>query len=406
MLMWLGEVKANDFTYVTNNGTITITRYTGSGPAGAVIIPATITGWPVTSIGVDAFGYNGLTNVTIPDGITNIDVDAFVGCSNLTSVIIPGSVISIGDYAFASCISLTNLMIGNGVTNIGVAAFSQCTQLAAITVDTLNCAFSSVEGVLVSSDKSALIAFPSGKGQTYSTPDSVTSIGDYAFWSCNSLTNVTIGNSVTKIGEQSFAHCTGLVSATFGSNLATIGGLTFNDCSSLTSVSLPDSVTGIGSGLAPLGGAFGFCLNLTNVLLGKSVTNIGDYAFVFCNSLLAVYSRGNSPSLGAQVFWGDKTTSYYLPGTTGWGPTFGGLPSVLWNPQAQTTDASFGVRQNRFGFNIAGTAGIPMVIEASTNLTVPTWVPLQSSTLTNGLIYFSDSQWTNYPNRFYRIRSP
>jgi hypothetical protein len=97
---------------------------------------------------------------------------------------------------------------------------------------------------------------------------------------------------------------------------------------------------------------------------------------------------------------------YYLPKTTGWGPTFAGRPTALWNPTAQTGDPSFGVRPNGFGFNIAGTADIPLVIEASTDLASRSWVTLQSCTLTNGSIYFSDPQWTNYPSRIYRIRSP
>ncbi|MGH7953958.1 MAG: hypothetical protein ACREFE_18830 [Limisphaerales bacterium] len=77
----------------------------------------------------------------------------------------------------------------------------------------------------------------------------------------------------------------------------------------------------------------------------------------------------------------------------------------MWNPQAQTSDGSFGVQNNQFGFNITGTRNIPIVVEASTNLG-GTWTPLQACTVTNGSIYFSDSQWINYPNRFYRIRSP
>ena len=83
-----------------------------------------------------------------------------------------------------------------------------------------------------------------------------------------------------------------------------------------------------------------------------------------------------------------------------------GLPAVLWNPEVRTTDGSFGVRENRFGFNITGTADIPVIIEAATSLAARSWVPLQSCTLTNGLIYFGDAQWTNFPGRFYRIRSP
>jgi hypothetical protein len=86
--------------------------------------------------------------------------------------------------------------------------------------------------------------------------------------------------------------------------------------------------------------------------------------------------------------------------------TLGGRPAVLWKPQIRTSDASFGVRQNHFGFNISGTPDIPIVVEGCANLAAQSWVPLQSGTLTNGLSYFSDSQWTNYPSRLYRIRSP
>jgi hypothetical protein len=95
-----------------------------------------------------------------------------------------------------------------------------------------------------------------------------------------------------------------------------------------------------------------------------------------------------------------------LPGTTGWGTTFGGRAAVLWNPSIQTTNASFGVRTNQFGFTITGTANIPIVVEASASLASASWTPLQTCTLTNGSIYFNDPQWTNYPARFYRVRSP
>jgi hypothetical protein len=128
-----------------------------------------------------------------------------------------------------------------------------------------------------------------------------------------------------------------------------------------------------------------------------------------------VYFQGNAPELPFaikypdSVFGGDNNAIlYHQSGTIGWGPTLGNpaAPTALWNPRALTDDGSFGVRQNRFGFNITGTPDIPLVIEASTNLAAQSWAPLQSCTLTNGLIYFSDAQWTTYPNRVYRIRSP
>jgi hypothetical protein len=107
------------------------------------------------------------------------------------------------------------------------------------------------------------------------------------------------------------------------------------------------------------------------------------------------------------VFNGDgNATVYYLPGTTGWTSTFGGRPAVLWNPQFETADPTFGVQNNQFGFTITGTTNIPIVLEASTDLATPSWTSLRNCTLTNGSIYFSDSALTNHASRFYRIRSP
>ena len=81
------------------------------------------------------------------------------------------------------------------------------------------------------------------------------------------------------------------------------------------------------------------------------------------------------------------------------------VPVVSWNPQMQTSDASFGVRTNQFGFNITGNSGLVVVIEACTNLASPIWFPVQTNTLTGGSSYFSDPLWTNHPARFYRLRS-
>jgi len=95
-----------------------------------------------------------------------------------------------------------------------------------------------------------------------------------------------------------------------------------------------------------------------------------------------------------------------LPGAGGWSSTFGDLPAIEWNPLIQTTDGSFGISNNLFGFNITGTNNFTVVVEASTNLVNPVWVPLQTNTLVNGSFYFSDPQWGNYPNRFYGLAMP
>jgi hypothetical protein len=85
---------------------------------------------------------------------------------------------------------------------------------------------------------------------------------------------------------------------------------------------------------------------------------------------------------------------------------FGGLPTERWNPEVLTSDASFGVRTNQFGFSLAGTSGLVIVVEACTNLVNPAWFPVATNTLTVGPSYFSDPKWTNSPARFYRLRSP
>src|SRR5260221_11715509 len=126
-------VQAQDYTYETNNGTIPITPFFGS--VGALTIPSTINGLPVTSIGIGAFVNNiRLTNVTIPNSVTNIGSAAFEYCEGLTNVTIPSSVTSIGNYAFDFCVRLTNLTIPNSVTSIGTNAFSFCTSLTSFAI--------------------------------------------------------------------------------------------------------------------------------------------------------------------------------------------------------------------------------------------------------------------------------
>jgi hypothetical protein len=291
---------------------------------------------------------------TIPNSVTSIGDYAFASCSTLTSVTIPNSVTSIGNGAFGGCTSLTSATIGSGVTSIGFWAFSECSSLSAITVDALNSVYSSVAGVLFNKSQSTLVQYPGGKAGSYAIPNSVTSIGDYAFASCSTLTSVTIPNSVTSIGN----------------------------------------------------GAFEFC-DLSSVTIPNSVTNIRSGAFEYCTGLNGVYFTGNAPSVGSLAFAGDfRATAYYLPGTTGWGTTFGGRPAVLWNPQMQTSGTSFGVRTNQFGFLIIWAGGGVVVVEACTNLTHPAWYPVQTNMLRSGASYFSDSHWTNSPARFYRLRSP
>jgi len=257
LLLALPVMVQAQFTFTTNDGAISIAKYTGAG--GAVTIPNMVKGLPVTAIGTNAFfGCISLSSITIPKSITSVGDNAFSYCLRLASVAFGKNITKIGSGAFFDCINLPDVTIPASVTSIGNNPFGSCSQLTAITVDELNSVYSSVDGVLFNKSQSKLIQYPGGKAGPYTIPQSVT----------------------------------------------TLDGCSFTACTGLTSVTIP-----------------------------KTVTDMGIGTFHFCSSLKNVYFKGNNPGLDWDLFSSDsKATINYLPGTTGWGATFGGRPTALWKP--------------------------------------------------------------------------
>ena len=372
------DFEVDGIYYNINGNNATVTSNTYKTYSGDIVIPETVTyngtTYLVTFINHAAFyECTGLTSVTIPNSVTSIGANVFFHCTGLTNVTIPNSVTSIGSYAFSGCSGLTCVSIPNSVTSIGKSAFAGCSGLTSITVASGNTKYDSRNNcnALIATASNTLVlgcmntvipnsitsigeyAFGNCTGLTSVTiPNSVTSIGEEAFYGCTGLTNVTIPNSVTSIGKEAFYRCSGLTSVTIPESVTSIGdyvfsrctGLTdvtipnsvtyigqqaFRECSSLTSVTIPESVTSIGEGAfyectglisATIGnsvtsiGSYAFrgCNGLTNVTIPESVTTIGNYAFNGCNSLSKIYSYPVAPPTLSQYSFSDYSASLYV----------------------------------------------------------------------------------------------
>ena len=258
-----------------------------SGTLTDVVIPSYYKGNSVTSIGGSAF-YNctGLTSITIPDSVTSIGKETFSNCIDLTNVTIGNGVTSIGDSAFRDC-GLTSITIPDSVTSIGDSAFYGCSKLQDLYITDIMawCNISGLNNLMWYGSSNKRLYINNELVTSITIPDSVTSIGEYAFYGCSGLTSVTIGGSVTSIGERAFRNCTGLSSITIPDSVTSIGYEAFRNCTGLTSVTIPDRVTSIGEN------AFYNCSGLTSVTIGNSVTSIGYGAFNGCYRLVEVCNK-------------------------------------------------------------------------------------------------------------------
>ncbi len=425
-----------NYTYTTNaSGKATITGFNSS-YSGALSITNSLDGCPVVAIANDAFRERTrLTSVTIPDsvasigtwafaycsalgsvtigaGVSAIPERAFHNCSALTAVTVPDTVTSIGEDAFSGCTRLVSADIGDGVVSIGFAAFFWCWDLAHVTigsrvrtiedwaflgcgslvdftVDAANTAYASADGVLFDKGQTTLIQCPAAKSGSCLIPASVTAIGYSAFEGCASLSAITVDAANTV-----YASADGVL---FDKGLTT---LIRCPAGKSGSYAIPAGVTAIGES------AFAECSALTSVTVPAGVTAIGDNAFYNCEMLTSILFRGDAPAAGEMVFMSSNPTLCYLPGAAGWDASFDGLSALCWNPSVRS-DASFGFSGGRFGFTVDGTPGIPVGIEAATNLAAAAWTSVADGTIgAGGALVVSDPASAGHPARFYRVVFP
>jgi PKD repeat protein len=243
------------------------------------------------------FGY------TIANGA--ISIAAYIGsggAATIPSEINGLPVTNIVDNAFGYYTNLTSVTIPNSVTSIGAYAFVGCSSLTAITAEPGNPVFNSVNGVLFDQSLTTLIQYPGGLIGSYAIPGSVINVGANAFEDCTSLTSVTIPASVTDIGDYAFYDCTSLASVTISNSATSLGIEAFVYCASLTNATIPGNI-------ADFGGEFYGCDNLTHVTIANGSTSIAANAFYSDTTLTSVTIPSSVTDIGDYAFAGTSLTS-------------------------------------------------------------------------------------------------
>ncbi|MGN1442576.1 MAG: leucine-rich repeat domain-containing protein, partial [Acutalibacteraceae bacterium] len=279
----------NGYTYTVTDGKATITGCDDS-VSGNVVIPDTLGGYPVTSIGVSAFeACTDLANITIQSGVTNIDRRAFFGCNGLISIVVPDSVTSIGESAFYNCKKLDNITIPDSIESIGNGSFNYTAWYDAQ---------SSGDVYLGKYYYKYKGSMP--KNTSVNIKPGTLGIADGAFESCSGLTSVTMPDTLIAIGNKTFRYCDNLMSINFSEQLKNIGDYAFQNCMSLTSVTFPINLTYIGCL------AFGGCTGISKIYWNAE--NIRD----FCDKngfSYDVFSSIGKETSGVEVVFGDTVKS-------------------------------------------------------------------------------------------------
>ena len=294
--------------------------------SGKVVIPEAIEGYEVKWISSYAFSScKNITEITIPDSVTEIGNSAFSGCTSLAEIVIPDSVTEIGEFAFSGCTALLKVVLSKNMTAIEAQTFSGCSSLESIIIpegvtkigtrsksEDFMCDGAAFYGCtslkeIIIPDSVTEIWWRAFSGCTslskVKLPKNLTSINSDVFSGCTSLAEITIPDSVTSIGSSAFEGCASLAEIVIPDSVTSIGGSAFSGCTSLAEITIPDSVTSIG------GSAFEGCASLAEIVIPDSVTSIGGFAFSGCTSLAEIDIPDSVTEIGSSAFSGCTSLS-------------------------------------------------------------------------------------------------
>ena len=353
--------NGNDTYYYTIDGEGNAVIVGCSTTSTNITLPNTLGGYTVTTVGYKGMANcTTLTGVTIPNNIVKLDLYAFAGCTGLDTATIPATCVYVGEYAFAGCTSMTSVVIAEGVTYLGNNCFENCTSLTEIVVPDsciylgeyalYNCVSleSATIGITVpaihkytfyncESLKTVVIgikvesigeyAFYNCALERVSTPNTLKSIGNYAFAENESLTRVALKSGIESIGNGAFYGDTLLATINLPATIETIGAYAFYDCASLTSVTVPVLVEVINDY------TFANCTSLTTLKINAETVTIGDKAFAYCSELNSVTLSGNVTSIGEKAFYRNALASFNFTD----GLTYVGADAFAFNPLTAVT---------------------------------------------------------------------
>lgn len=312
----------------------------------------------VTKIETQAFaGCEGLEQIALSKKLVSIGNEAFLQCKKLSEISFPDSLERLGDSTFLGCSSLGKIFFPEKLKQIGEGTFSYCEQLTEISVPEKNQNYSSENGILFNQNKTKLIQYPIGKqGSAYTVPDTVTeignsgfayshlasvslpdslkTIGEFAFFDCDLIQELAVPQSVSVIGKEAFAWCDqlkkvvlpeGLHVLEYGlfwysknlnqvnlpASLTAISDYAFSRCESLEALEIPEGVRKIGEE------SFAYCSNLKRMILAKSTETVGKKAFYQCSSLEQITIKNGETVLGEQIFDGCGTLQFFTPEHSG-----------------------------------------------------------------------------------------
>ena len=267
------------------------------------VVEEYVLGEEITSIGKNAFNSSSVISINIPQNVTSIGEAAFAGCCGLPSIHIPANVTSIGANAFNNCPNLTSIQVENG--NTAYDSRENCNALIETATNTIlwGCQNTFIPNTVSTIGDNAF--YMCSGLNSLDIPNSVTAIGENAFAGCNGLTVVSIPNSVTTIGKYAFSHCEQLTGITIPNNVTSIDEGTFFSCTGLTSITIPNSVTSINDR------AFHSCTNLTSISIPNGVTSIGKNTFFDCSELATLVIPNSITTIGDNAFMRSGLTDMY-----------------------------------------------------------------------------------------------